>query len=60
MAFSIRFRIRNPDPCVLQIRAVDPHSFFADSDPAVFLNADPDPQPQIAALRPFLPLLAFC
>ena len=23
--------------------AVDPHSFFADPDPAVFLNADPDP-----------------
>ena len=22
---------------------VDPHSFFADPDPAVFLNADPDP-----------------
>ena len=26
-------------------RAVDPHSFFADLDPAVFLNADPDPDP---------------
>ena len=25
------------------LRAVDPHSFFADPDPAVFLNADPDP-----------------
>ena len=25
------------------IRAVDPHSFYADPDPAVFLNADPDP-----------------
>ena len=24
-------------------RAVDPHSFFADPDPAVFQNADPDP-----------------
>ena len=24
-------------------RAVDPHSFFADPNPAVFLNADPDP-----------------
>ena len=23
--------------------AVDPHSFFADPDPAFFLNADPDP-----------------
>ena len=28
-------------------RAVDPHSLYADPypDPAVFLNADPDPQP---------------
>ena len=24
-------------------RAVDPHLFFANTDPAVFLNADPDP-----------------
>ena len=24
-------------------KAVDPHSFFADPDPAIFLNADPDP-----------------
>ena len=24
-------------------RAVDPHSFFADPDPAVLINADPDP-----------------
>ena len=24
-------------------RAVDPHSFFADPDPAVLLNADSDP-----------------
>ena len=23
-------------------RAVDPHSFFSDQDPAVFFNADPD------------------
>ena len=30
---------------VLQGRAVDPHSFYADPDPAVFLNADPDPDP---------------
>ena len=28
--------------CVV-LRAVDPHSFFADPDPAVFLKADPDP-----------------
>ena len=27
---------------LIRIRAVDPHSFFADPDPAVFLNADPD------------------
>ena len=27
----------------LRSRAVDPHSFFADPDPAVFLNDDPDP-----------------
>ena len=25
------------------ISAVNPHSIFADPDPAVFLNADPDP-----------------
>ena len=24
---------------------MDPHSFFADPDPAVFLNADPDSDP---------------
>ena len=29
----------------VKIRAVDPHSFYADPDPAVFLNADPDPGP---------------
>ena len=28
---------------MIKTRAVDPHSFFADPDPAVFLNADPDP-----------------
>ena len=26
------------------IRAVDLHSFYVDPDPAVFLNADPDPE----------------
>ena len=30
---------------ILKTRAVDPHSFYADPDPAVFLNADPDPDP---------------
>ena len=24
---------------------MDPHSFYADPDPAVFLNPDPDPDP---------------
>ena len=24
---------------------MDPHSLYTDPDPAVFLNADPDPQP---------------
>ena len=24
---------------------MDPHSLYADPDPAVFLNADPDPDP---------------
>ena len=35
---------------LLLSRAVDldPHSFFADPDPAVFLNADPDPVPEPA------------
>ena len=28
---------------ILVYRAVDPNSFFADPDPAIFLNADPDP-----------------
>ena len=35
--------------CMIMIsnktRAVDPHSLYADPDPAVFLNADPDPDP---------------
>ena len=28
---------------LFSLRAVDPHSFVADPDPAVFLNVDPDP-----------------
>ena len=28
---------------MVECRAVDPHSFFADPDPADFLIADPDP-----------------
>ena len=38
---------------ILPIRAVDPHLFFA--DPAVFLNADPDP----AALKMRIRILLF-
>ena len=30
-------------PTLYFTRAVDPHSFLADPDPAFFLNADPDP-----------------
>ena len=29
----------------VKTRAVDPHSFFVDPDPAVFLNTDPDADP---------------
>ena len=29
----------------IEISAVDPHSFYADPDPTVFLTADPDPDP---------------
>ena len=39
------------DSCRIWIvmnRAVDPHSLYADPDPAVFLNADPDPGPGLA------------
>ena len=32
-------------------RAVDPHSFFADPDSAVFLNADPVPDPAAFKMR---------
>ena len=28
---------------IVLVRAVDPHSFFADPEPADFLSADPDP-----------------
>ena len=36
--------LRNPDlQYIVKTRAVDPHSFYADQDPAVFLNADLDP-----------------
>ena len=35
-------------------RAVDPHSFYADPDPAVFLNVDPDPDPDPGPVEPNL------
>ena len=40
--FAIKFLLG----CIidnLSRRAVDPHSFFADPDPVVLFNADPDP-----------------
>ena len=36
--------------CLL-CRAVDPHSIFADPDPAVFLRADPDPAAFLMRIR---------
>ena len=33
---------------------MDPHSFYADPDPAVFLNADPDPDPGLGPAKPNL------
>ena len=29
---------------------VDPHSYLADTDPAVFLNTDPEPNPDFKTL----------
>ena len=40
-------------------RAVDPHSFFADPDPAFFLNADPD-QNEYGSMRIRIQLNKFC
>ena len=37
--------LHNDNAVKLAGRAVDPHSLYADPDPAVFLNADPDPGP---------------
>ena len=34
-----------------KIRTVYPHSFFAYPDPAIFLNADPDPDPAAILIR---------
>ena len=34
---------------ILVSRTVDPHSFYADPDPAVFLNVDPDPEGKMNA-----------
>ena len=36
-----------PRSCDILPRAVDPHSFFAAQDPAVFNNVDPDPDPHV-------------
>ena len=36
---------------LLNRRAVDPHSFYADPDPAVYLNVDLDPDPGPAELN---------
>ena len=41
---------KKPDPVPQKMheyidRAVDPHTFFADLDPAAFLNEDPDHDP---------------
>ena len=33
---------------------MDPHSFYADPDPAIFLNADPDPGPDPGPALPNL------
>ena len=35
--------VRAPIYVILTTRAVDLHSFFADLDPVVLLDADPDP-----------------
>ena len=42
-AFSRENVIKGTSNNTIQGRAVDPHSFFKDPDPAVFPNADPDP-----------------
>ena len=39
------FPLKSRSNFILRYRAVDPHLFYADPDPAVFLNADPDPGP---------------
>ena len=43
MLFIANKEESHPASFPLCTRAVDPHSFFADPDPAVLLNADPDP-----------------
>ena len=35
---------------------MDPHSFYADPDPAIFLNGDPDPGGKMNALTNFVKL----
>ena len=38
--FRVLFKAENVETS-LGSRDVDPHSFFADSNPAIFINADP-------------------
>ena len=46
----MRIRIKNWIH-IQQLMPVDPHSFFVDPDPAVFLNADPDPAAEKRRIR---------
>ena len=41
--YSLQYMNTFTQNIILYFRAVDLHSFFSDPDPAVFLNADPDP-----------------
>ena len=39
---------------------MDPHSFFADPDPAVFLNADLDPAAFLLRIRIWIQIKQIC
>ena len=41
-------------------RAVDPHSFFVDPDPATLLNADADPDPAAFLMQIWIKLNKIC
>ena len=44
--FQLRFGLAGIiNTGIIYNRAVDLHSFYADPDPAIFLNVDPDPDP---------------